>query len=232
MSQTIFNPSGFVRLAVGISLQVVMLAAGALAQEKAAATAASATATRSPSQPAEAEGKFPEIEAVASDVFQSVSYIQPLFSHLHFEGHYFGVEQHVGTVGASWAFRLGKHVKLVPGLGVYFGEQQTTAPALTFRWEIENKGFISQGLFIQALRKSEEFGYPSIWDSNHLSARWLRLEIGPSWERIHSREGNEWKGGGRFAFRIFKHASAVLFVLAPETEVRGGIIIHPTRREP
>jgi len=97
---------------------------------------------------------------------------------------------------------------------------------------------ISQGLFIEGFRKvkvggeeTEESVYPNIWDGNHVSLRYKRFEAGPSWERIHSREGNEWKGGARVAIHIFPHVSAVMFVMAPETEVRGGVIIHPSRRE-
>jgi hypothetical protein len=187
----------------------------------------------------EDEKKFPEAEFVASDKFHSFSYVQPLLRGLHFEGHYFGVEGvDVGTVGGSWAFRLGRTVKLSPGFGVYFGEGQRTGPAFIFRWDIEKGPILSQGLFIQGFRKVEvgEAGeeksvYPNIWDGNHVSLRWKWIEAGPSWERIHSREGNEWKGGGRFAFRILKNVSAVMFVLGPDTEVRGGVIIHPARPE-
>jgi hypothetical protein len=69
----------------------------------------------------------------------------------------------------------------------------------------------------------------SIWDGNHVSVRLSRFEFGPSWERIHARAENEWKGGGRAAFRILPNMSVVFFVLAPKTEYRGGIIIHPER---
>jgi len=192
---------------------------------------------------AEQDKNFPEAEFVASSAFRSFSYLQPLTRGLNFEGHYFDVEKvSVGIVSGSWTFHLGKSVKLSPGLGVYFGEGQSTSPAFSFRWEIERGPIVSQGLFIQALRQSkrnpdreseqeEHLAYPNIWDGNHVSYRYRRLDIGPSWERIHSREGNEWKGGGRVAFRIFRNVSAVMFVMAPETEVRGGIVIHPARPE-
>lgn len=187
----------------------------------------------------EKEGRFPEIEAVASNEFRSVSYVQPLFSHLHFEGHFFNVEEaRVGQLGASWEFHLGKHVVLSPGFGLIFGERQTTAPSFTLRWEVEKDWFVAGGLLVQAFRKQEDLPpeleaekgtFSTISDGNHLSVRWKRLEIGPSWERIHYREGNEWKRGCRSSFRVFKHVSAVMFALWPETEVRGGLIIHPAR---
>jgi hypothetical protein len=194
------------------------------------------------SQPEPSEDKnFPEAEFVASSKFRSFSYLQPLAKDLNFEGHYFGVEDvDVGALNASWTFRLGKSVKLSPGVGVYFGEHQRTGPAFTFRWEVEKGPIISQGLLIQGFRKvkveeaaaeEENSVYPNIWDGNHVSLRYRRLEIGPTWERIHSREGNEWKGGGRVAVDIFPHVTAVMFVMAPETEVRGGIIIHPSRHK-
>jgi hypothetical protein len=190
---------------------------------------------------AEEEKNFPEVEFLASSVFRSFSYLQPLTRGLNFEGHYFGVENvGVGIVNGSWTFRLGKSIELSPGLGVYFGEGQSTSPALSFRWGIERGPIVSQGLFFQVLRQSkrnlepeseqeEGLAYPRIWDGNHVSYRHRRLEIGPSWERIHGREGDEERG--RVAFRIFRNVSAVIFVMAPETEVRGGIIIHPARQE-
>lgn len=189
------------------------------------------------------EEKFPEVEALASDEFRNVNVVSPIFRNLNFEGHYFGIRTHpeseerrsriedVGTIAGSYTIRIGEHVKLSPGLGVYFGEGQRTAPAFTFRWEIEKGRLFSQGLFIQSLLDSEEFGHPNIWDGNHVSVRFWRLELGPSWERIHTREENEWKGGGRAAVKILSNFSLVFFVLAPRTEFRAGILIHPVRRD-
>ncbi len=62
-----------------------------------------------------------------------------------------------------------------------------------------------------------------------MSVRLSRFEFGRSWEWIHTRAENEWKGGGRAAFGILPNLSVVLFVLAPMMEFRGGIIIHPER---
>jgi hypothetical protein len=220
------------RLAAGVVLLAALLTTPAIAQEKPVSPTGAAAPQHTGQHPGREKEKFPEIEAVFSDDFRSVSYFQPLVRRLNFEGHYFDVDGiNVGTAGASWAFRLGEHVTLSPGMAVYFGEQQTTAPAISFRWEIEKGWIVSQGLFIQALRESEEFGRPNIFDGNHVSVRWRRLEVGPCWERIHTREENEWKGGGRAALRILRHLSAVMFVLGPDTEVRGGIIIHPARHE-
>src|SRR5262245_753152 len=152
------------------------------------------------------EKNFPQAEFVASSKFRSFSYLQPLVSGLNFEGHYFGVDDvDEGTINGSWTFRLGKSVKLSPGFGVFFGERQRTGPAFTFRWEIEKGPVVSEGLFIEGFRKvsvgeeeeEQRSVYPNIWDGNHISLRYKRFEVGPAWERIHSREGNEWKGGGR-----------------------------------
>jgi hypothetical protein len=191
------------------------------------------------------EEKIPESDFVASSDFRSASLIVPLFRRLNFEGHYFGVRSepeneengengagHIidaGVIGGSYGFRLGEHIALFPGIGIYFGEDQKTSPAITLRWEIEKGRIFSQGLFVQSFLQSEELRRPSIWDGNHVSLRLNRFEIGPSWEWIHTRAENEWKGGGRAAFRLLRNVSVVFFVLAPKTEYRGGIIVHPER---
>jgi hypothetical protein len=174
--------------------------------------------------------------------------VAPLFRRLNIEGYYFGVrtepglEEHLehiaerrsgfldaGVITGSYSFRLGQYVTLSPGSGVLFGESQKTSPAFTFRWEIKKGRLFSQGLFIQSLQESEEFGRVTIWDGNHVSVRLSRFEFGPSWERIHIRAENEWKGAGRVAFRILPHLSVVFLMLAPKREYRAGILIHPKR---
>jgi hypothetical protein len=223
------------------------------AQEKPEITAANARANHNQQHVARTQStrkmeKFPEFEVAASDQFRSAGIVAPLSRRLNIEGYYFGVrieseleerlEQaakrrsgflDVGAITASHSFRLGRRVALSPGFGVFFGEGQKTSPAFTFRWEVEKGRLFSQGLFIQSLQTSEEFGRVRIWDGNHVSIRLSRFEFGPSWEWIHIRVENEWKGGGRTAFRILTHLSAVFFILAPKTEYRGGIIIHPKR---
>jgi len=153
--------------------------------------------------------------------------------------HYFDVDGNTAwVVNGSWTFRLREGIKLSPGFGVSFGQNHTTAPALTFRWVVERGPIVSQGLFIQALGKSpeeegeepeEERVYPNIWDGNHVSYRYDRLEVGPSWEHIHGREGDEWKVGGRFTYCILRNVTAVMFLMAPDTEIRFGVMIHPPR---
>lgn len=190
---------------------------------------------------------FPEAEALISDEFRTVSYVQPLTRALNFEMHYFGVKRSeaihdahgeeterdryldVGAISASWDLRLGEHVTVTPGFGVYAGNRQRTSPAFTLRWEVEKAWLFSQGLLVAALRESEGLGRVSIWDGNHVSVRWRRLELGPSWERIHTRDENDWKGGARAAFRLAPHLSAVVFVLAPNHEFRAGLVVHPHR---
>jgi hypothetical protein len=223
------------------------------AQEKTATTAAGPKANHNQQHsggtaPSHKEEQIPEFEFVASNDFRSASLVVPLFRGLNFEGHYFGVRaepedgengEHgaghrsgiidVATINGSYGVRLGEHIALSPGFGVFFGEDQKTSPAITFRWEIEKGRLFSQGLFILSLQESEEFGRVSMWDGNHISLRLGRFEFGPSWERIHTRAENEWKGGGRAAFRLLRNVSVVLFVLAPKTEYRGGIIVHPER---
>jgi len=187
----------------------------------------------------ERESRFPEVEFVASDVFRSGSYIQPIWKRAHFEGHYFGGQTNVGYTGGSWAFRV-KELVLAPGLGVSFGDDHfTTTPAVAFRWEFEKSWFVTQGLVFQCFRKSplekeEEGGHeavvedirPTISDGNHVSVRWKRVTLGGTWEHIQFRE-EEWKGGGRLAIRLVRHVSAVLYVLGPgRAEFRAGVLIR------
>jgi len=186
-----------------------------------------------------------EAEFAASDVFRSGSYLQPLWKGLSFEGHYFGEDTaNVGHAGAAWTFRF-RELKLSPGAGVMFGDGQfATTPAITFRWDFEKSWFVTQGLILQGFRGSKipeepDNGHaewqdesvllvrPAISDGSHVSGRWKRVTIGGTWEHIHFRE-NEWKGGGRLAFRILPRVSGVLYVFGPgRVEWRGGILVHP-----
>jgi hypothetical protein len=190
-----------------------------------------------------------EAEFVASDIFRSGSYVQPLWRDLGFEGHYFGgKETDVGFTGASWTFRV-RELELSPAFGVFFGNNQfATSPAIAFRGNYERRFFVTQGLVVQGFRDTPIFheeseaegehhgapatpsGFvrPTISDGNHVSVRWKRVTVGGTWEHIQFREGNEWKSGGRLGIRIFSRVSAVLYVLVPgHTEWRGGILIHP-----
>jgi len=187
-----------------------------------------------------------EAEFVASGVFRSGSYVQPIWRGAGFESHYFGGEAaNTGFTGGSYVFDVGGF-NLALGAGVAFGSNQfVTMPAFSFRWDYEKGWFVTQGLVVQGFRqtpmfKDEESEHletpsepvssvrPTIWDGNHLSIRWKRLTAGGTWEHIHFREGDEWKGGGRLAFRILPRVSAVLYVLGPgRAEWRGGVVIHP-----
>ena len=193
-----------------------------------------------PHEAHEGPGAF-EAEFVASDIFRSATYLQPLWRRLKFEGEYFGgTETDVGFTGASWTFAV-RDLKLSPACGVLFGSNRfATTPAVSFRWEYEHAWFVTQGLIVQGFRETpvfreEEsepasFVRPTISDGNHLSARWHRLTVGGTWEYVHFREGDEWKGGGRLAVRLFPRVSAILYVLGPgQAEWRGGILIHPSK---
>jgi hypothetical protein len=187
-----------------------------------------------------------EAEFVASNVFRSGSYVQPIWRGLGFEGHYFGGEAaDVGFTGGSYTLGIGG-LKLAFGAGVAFGSNQfTTMPAFSFRWDYEKGWFVTQGLAVQGVRQTQKFeseesehssstseavSYvrPTISDGSHLSGRWKRLTVGGTWEHIHFREGDEWKGGGRLAVRLLPRLSAILYVLGPgRAEWRGGVVIHP-----
>ena len=215
-----------------------------LAQDAAANTGANRSPTDSMT-PSEFEAEF-----VSSDVFRSASYVQPVWRGIAFDGHYFGSEStDVGFTGGSYTFTLAG-IHLSPGAGVLFGSNGfTTMPTLSFRWDYERLWFVTQGMVLQGLGQAPVFeegqGAPSegsakpvsgvrptISDGSHLSVRWTRFTIGGTWEHVHFREGNEWTGGGRLAFRILPRLSAILYVLAPGTvEWRGGILVHPRQRD-
>ncbi len=217
----------------------------AFAQEAPRASQPPGAATGEQAETREGPSEF-EIEFVASDVFRSGSYSQPLWWGLGFEGHYFGGEAtDVGFTGASWTFRL-RGLKLSPGAGVLFGSNSfATTPAVSFRWDYERAWFVTQGLILQGFRRTpvfEEEGAehenvapvpvsyvrPTISDGDHVSVRFGRITAGGTFEHIHFREGDEWKGGGRLGIRLLPRVSAVLYVLGPgRAEWRGGILIHP-----
>ena len=223
---------------------ILLTACAALAQE-----APRGSNTKEESNRKEGQYERPsefEVEFVASDIFRSGSYIQPVWRGLAFEGHYFGgTTLDSGFTGVSYTFRIGE-LKLSPGGGVEFGSNQfATTPAISFRWGYEKNWFVTEGLYLQGFRRTpvfreEEGGKseappepvsyvrPSITDGDHVSVRWKRVTVGGTWEYIHFREGDEWKGGGRLAVRLFSRVSAVLYVLGPgRAEWRGGILIAP-----
>jgi len=232
-----------------LKLQLVLFTAGMAWAQDAVGPRASAEPPARQEEAHEGPSAF-EAEFAASDIFRSASYIQPLWRGLGFEGHYFGgTNTDTGFTGGSWTFRV-RELKLSPGFGVMFGSNQfATAPTFSFRWDYERGWFVSQGLTLLGFRDtpvfSEEgeggehhggppvpvaFVRPAIADGSHVSARWKRLTIGGTWEHIHFREGDEWKGGGRLAIRLFPRISAILYVLGPgRAEWRGGVLIHPPR---
>jgi hypothetical protein len=172
-----------------------------------------------------------------SPSFRSISLVQPLWRDLSFDGHYFGADKNnIGFTGGSWTFH-GEKWKIAPGLGVMFGDNSfRTMPALSLRWGYERGWFVTEGLLVQGLlhttftseeTDTREAVVPSIADGNHASARWKRLTAGGTWEHVHFREGREWKGGARVAYRVLPRVSLTFFALGPGSEVRGGILFQP-----
>jgi hypothetical protein len=231
------------------AIRVLFVAMLALSACVSSAPAQEATEHRTEQQGTEAErskteeSKLPEVEFVGSTSFRSAALVQSLWSHLSFEGHYFGGdENNVGYTAGSWTFH-GEHWKIAPGFGVSFGDNEfRTMPAFSIRWGYERGWFISEGLFVQGLlhtnflpegtepepgHSAEESVVPSIADGNHLSARWKRLTVGGMWEHMQFREGKEWKGGVRVAYRVLPHLSFTFFAMGPGSEIRGGILFQP-----
>jgi hypothetical protein len=221
-----------------------MLATGLISSVSAQETTGAGQAARSAPVEEKAEGKkLPEAEFVASPSFRSGSLIQPLWRDLSFDGHYFGGdENNVGFTGGSWTFH-GEHWKVAPGLGVSFGDNGfRTMPALSVRWGYEKNWFVSEGLLVQGLlhtkfapegtepepgQSESESVVPFIADGNHVSARWKRLTVGGTWEHMQFREGKEWKGGVRAAYKVLPSLSFAFFAMGPGSEVRGGILFQP-----
>jgi hypothetical protein len=192
------------------------------------------------------ELKLPEAEFVGSTSFRSAALVEPLWGQLAFDGHYFGgLENNIGYTAASWTFHS-KHWTIAPGAGVLFGDNGfRTMPAVSVRWEYERGWFITEGLFLQGLLRTKfipegteaQTGeartrqvFPSIADGNHVSARWKRFTAGGLWEHEEFREGREWKGGVRVAYRALRHLSFTFFALGPDSEIRGGVLFEPEEK--
>ena len=191
--------------------------------------------------------KLPEAEFVGSPSFRSASLVQPVWRDLTADGHYFGGdENNVGFLGGSWTFH-GESWIIAPGFGVNFGDNGfRTMPALALRWAYERSWFVTEGLLVQGLLHTSFFpegtepeaGHPagesvvpSIADGNHVSARWKRLTAGGTWEHMQFREGREWKGGLRVAYKILPPLSLTFFAMRPGSEIRGGILFQPEEKK-
>jgi hypothetical protein len=196
----------------------------------------------------ESESHLPEADFAASTVFRSGALIQPLLKHVNFEGYYFGGgATDIGVTGGSYKFH-GKSWSIDPGMGVAFGGNGfRTMPALTVRLAYERGWFIAEGMAVYGLlhttfasetEEAEETEEPSpksvvplITDGDHVSVRWRRLTAGGTWDHIQFREGDEWKGGARIAYKILPNTSLTMFIMGPSTEVRGGILFQPEKKE-
>jgi hypothetical protein len=163
---------------------------------------------------------------VLSPSFRSASLVQSLWSSLNFKGHYFGGdENNVRYTAGSWTFH-GEHWRLTWGFGVAFGDDGfQTMPALSIRWNYERRWFITEGLFPRPAphhfpegtepepgEPASKSVVPSIADGNHVSARWKRLIVGGTWEHMQFREGKEWEGGVRVAYRVWAPLSLTFFL--------------------
>jgi hypothetical protein len=231
-------------------MMIVLLSFATWLTVASSAGAAQEQATRSPADTEQSDsGKYelPEAEFVASPSFRSASLVQKIWGHIGFEGDYFGGnENNIGYTAGSWTFR-GKGWELGPGFGVTFGDNGfRTMPALSIRWSYERGWFITEGLLVQGLlhttflpegtepeggHSASESVVPSIADGNHISARWKRLTAGGTWEHMQFREGREWKGGVRLAYRVLPPLSFTFFAMGPGSEIRGGILFQPLEKK-
>jgi hypothetical protein len=224
---------------------IANLVAFSPAQEAGSAGQTSPSATEAV-RPGSDQNRWPEAEVVWSPSFRSGSLVQPIWSDVSFEGHYFGGdENNVGFIGGSWTFH--EDWKLAPGFGVLFGDDGfRTMPALSLRWGYEQGWFVTEGLLVHGLLHTELFPegtepepgqsssksvVPFIADGDHVSARWKRMTVGGTWERMQFREGREWKGGLRVAYRVLPALSVTFFAMGPGSEIRGGILFQPEEKK-
>ena len=61
--------------------------------------------------------------------------------------------------------------------------------------------------------------------------RWKRLTVGGTCEHMQFREGREWKGGVRVAYRVLTPLSLTFFALGPGSEIRGGILFQAPEKK-
>ncbi len=179
-----------------------------------------------------------EIEFAGSTTFQSgLAAIRVARSPLLIDAHFYGVDTNeIGMVGLAWELRY-HGFRVMPGLGWAFGQENRPALAFTTRWGYEGERWLAQGQWVQSLKahvpaeseghaRSDEHDEEVVEHSGalegHLSAVVGRLEIGPAFEHIRYREENEWKGGGRGAWRLGHGFKVVTYVLAPDPEFRAG----------
>jgi hypothetical protein len=152
----------------------------------------------------------------------------------------------VGFGGGSWTFH-GESWKIAPGVGVLFGDNGfRTMPGLSLRWAYEHNWFVTEGLLVQGLLHTKFFPegtepeagdsanesvVPSIADGNHVSTRWKRLTAGGTWEHMEFREGREWKGGLRVAYKVLPSLSFTFFAMGPGSEIRGGVLFQQEEKK-
>lgn len=172
-------------------------------------------------------------EAMASDVFRTVTAVVPIANRLAGEVHVFAIpDRHarvnVAQAGVSYQLALGGIGYIAPGFGYYSGVNHATASA-TVRWLVETGPLVSEGLLVQGIDASDQSETGQFWDGNHVSIAMLRrrLELGPTWEHIHIRDEDEWKWGARAALRVHERALLQLYVLTPgATEWRAGVVVR------
>jgi hypothetical protein len=184
--------------------------------------------------PARAEGEF-----TASTIFQ-VGYFDVRIgaTPLLIDTRYYGVEIHdVGVAGLAWELKL-RRLRVMPGIGWAAGKENKPAPVLTARWSFDHERWLTQGHWLQSFHEhvndtgdedAESGGTNthSVVLEGHLSGVVGRFEGGALGEHVRYREENEWKGGGRAAWRLGHGVKISTEVLAPHVEVRAGFAWEP-----
>ena len=226
------------RTGIAIAIACVLVANRAGAQQTPTAHQAAEAAPEHEEAP-RFEGEF-----VASTIFQNglaAVRLGPAASPVMLDAHFYGVETNeIGITGLVWEVRH-HGLRVLPGVGWAFGSENRPALAATVRWVFANERWFSEGLFVQSVRahipdtSAEEEAHPHESEAQgegvryagvleaHWSVRFGRVEIGPMVEHVRYREENEWKGGGRAAWRLGRGFKLVAQALAPDPELRGGL---------
>jgi hypothetical protein len=183
---------------------------------------------------APAEGEF-----TASTIFQAGYFdVRVGETPLLIDMRCYGVEIHdVGVAGLAWEVSW-RRLRVMPGIGWAVGRENKPAPVLTARWSYDHERWLTQGHWLQSFHEhvtesdseESENGFASTHSvvlEGHASAILGRFEAGALAEHVRYREENEWKGGGRAAWRLGHGLKVSTEVLAPHVEMRAGIAWEP-----
>lgn len=167
--------------------------------------------------------------------YQQSALMVPIYGKWDLEGNMYRAEgNHIGFIGSSYSFHVGKHLRIHPGAGILFGIEEPSGPALKLRTFWESKYVASEGSLIQGMRPSIEH-HRDLFAEGHISLKikaWQErhIEIGPTAEDIAYKEGKEKLFGGRLMIPAGKHFGFTFKTMTHNT-VRVGVVWFPFHHE-